>query len=41
MDTDTLVTIATGAIGSTSDRRLVLRAGMKANEIEAAIVQVQ
>lgn len=40
-DTDTLVTIATGAIGSASDRRLVLRAGMKANEIEAAIVPVQ
>jgi hypothetical protein len=41
MDTDTLVTIATGAVGSTSSQRLVLRAGLKASEVEAAIVPVQ
>ena len=41
MDTDTLVTIATGAVGATSGQRLVLRAGMKANEVEAVIVAAQ
>jgi hypothetical protein len=35
-DVDTIVTITTGAI--TSGQTLVLRAGMKSNEIEAAIV---
>jgi hypothetical protein len=40
VDTDTLVTIATGAVGTTSGLRLVLRAGMKTSEIEAAIVPV-
>lgn len=35
-DVDTIVTIATGAI--TSGQTLVLRAGMKSHEIEAAIV---
>jgi len=37
-DADTIVTITTGAISATSDQMLVLRAGMKSNEIEAAIV---
>jgi hypothetical protein len=40
-DADTIVTIATGAITATSGQTLVLRAGMKSNEIEAAIVPVQ
>jgi hypothetical protein len=39
-DADTIVTITTGAIG-TSGQALTLRAGMKSNEIEAAIVSVQ
>lgn len=40
-DADTIVTIATGAISATSGQTLVLRAGMKSNEIEAAIVSAQ
>jgi hypothetical protein len=45
-DTDTIVTITTGAISATSGHStsgwvLVLRAGMKSNELEAAIVSVQ
>ena len=39
--TDTIVTITTSAVGATSGQALVLRAGMKSNEIEAAIVSVQ
>lgn len=39
-DTDTIVTITTGAVSATSGQKLVLRAGMKSNEIEAAIVPV-
>lgn len=37
-DTDTILTITTGAVGATSGRMLVLRAGMKSNELEAVIV---
>jgi hypothetical protein len=40
-DTDTIVTITTGAVASDSGERLVLRPGMKSNEIEAAIVPVE
>jgi hypothetical protein len=40
-DTDTIVTVTTGAIGATSGQMLVLRAGMKSNELEAAIATVQ
>ena len=39
-DTDTIVTIMTGAVASDSNARLVLRPGMKSNEIEAAIVTI-
>jgi hypothetical protein len=39
-DSDTIVTITTGAL-TTSGQALVLRSGMKSNEIEAAIVSVQ
>jgi hypothetical protein len=37
-DTDTIVTITTGAVSTTSGQKLVLRAGMKSHEIEAALV---
>ena len=37
-DTDTIVTITTGAVSS--GQMLMLRAGMKSNELEAAIVAV-
>jgi hypothetical protein len=37
-DTDTIITITTGAVSAASGQALVLRAGMKSNEIEAAIV---
>jgi hypothetical protein len=37
-DADTIVTITTGAAGATSGQTLVLRAGMKSNELEAVIV---
>ena len=40
-DADTIVTITTGAVSATSGQTLVLRAGMKSNEIEAAIVPAQ
>jgi hypothetical protein len=40
-DADTIVTITTGAISATSGQTLVLRAGMKSNEIEAVIVSAQ
>jgi hypothetical protein len=40
-DSDTIVTITTGAISPASGQTLVLRAGMKSNEIEAAIVSAQ
>jgi hypothetical protein len=40
-DADTIVTITTGAVSATSGQTLVLRAGMKSNELEAAIVPVQ
>jgi hypothetical protein len=39
-DTDTIVTITTGA-GATSGQTLLLRAGMKSNELEAVIVSGQ
>jgi hypothetical protein len=39
-DVDTIVTITTGAVSPTSGQMLVLRAGMKSNELEAAIVPV-
>ena len=38
-DADTIVTITTGGI-TTSGQTLVLRAGMKSNELEAAIVTI-
>lgn len=37
-DADTIVSITTGAVGATSGQMLVLRAGMKSNELEVVIV---
>jgi hypothetical protein len=40
-DSDAIVTISTAAVSWTSGQALVMRAGMKSNEIEAAIVSAQ